>query len=156
MKKYFLIFAIVFCFNVFYTNEVYTQETPTITHETIKAGNKTLKYREERIDNYSKRTITIPSSSLDEAYDILKEYYDTNNRQDVYYNIGRLIEIFGQLNPVINNNDVIDMAMATIFMHKSSDTKLVFDMQDSETGALWSYTMDHQGNETILTIVWSD
>ena len=48
------------------------------------------------------------------------------------------------------------MIIATIFMHKSSDTKLVFDMQDSETGDLWSYTMDHQGNETILTIVWSD
>ncbi len=48
------------------------------------------------------------------------------------------------------------MAMATIFMHKSSDTNLVFDMQDSETGSLWSYTMDNQGNETILTIVWMD
>ncbi len=48
------------------------------------------------------------------------------------------------------------MAIAPIFMHKISDTNLVFDMQDSETGSLWSYTMDHQDNETILTIVWTD
>ena len=58
--------------------------------------------------------------------------------------------------PIINNNDVIGLAIAPIFMHKISDTNLVFDMQDSETGSLWSYTMDHQGNETILTIVWTD
>ena len=142
MKKiYFLICVFVICVNIFYTNEIYAQEKPdSVTNETIEVGSKTLKYREERADNYSKGIIIIPSTSLNNAYNILKEYYNTNNRQDVYYKIGRLVEIFGQLNPVKNNdNNVIDMSIATILMYKSSDKELIFDMQDSETGSLWSY-----------------
>ncbi|WP_300759443.1 hypothetical protein [uncultured Brachyspira sp.] len=159
MKKiYFLICVFVICVNIFYTNEIYAQEKPdSVTNETIEVGSKTLKYREERADNYSKGIIIIPSTSLDNAYNILKEYYNTNNRQDVYYKIGRLVEIFGQLNPVKNNdNNVIDMSIATILMYKSSDKELIFDMQDSETGSLWSYNIKYEDGKAILTIVYTD
>ena len=159
MKKiYFLICVFVICVNIFYTNEIYAQEKPdSVTNETIEVGSTTLKYREERADNYSKGIIIIPSTSLDNAYNILKEYYNTNNRQDVYYKIGRLVEIFGQLNPVKNNdNNVIDMSIATILMYKSSDKELIFDMQDSETGSLWSYNIKYEDGKAILTIVYTD
>ena len=159
MKKiYFLICVFVICVNIFYTNDVYAQEQPgSVTNETIEVGSKILKYREERADNYSKGIIIIPSTSLDDAYNILKEYYDTNNRQNVYYKIGRLVEIFGQLNPVkSSDNNVIDMSIATILMYKSSDKELIFDMQDSETGSLWSYNMKYEDGKTILTIVYTD
>lgn len=159
MKKiYFLICVFVICVNIFYTNEIYAQEKPdSVTNETIEVGSKTLKYREECADNYSKGIIIIPSTSLDNAYNILKEYYNTNNRQDVYYKIGRLVEIFGQLNPVKNNdNNVIDMSIATILMYKSSDKELIFDMQDSETGSLWSYNIKYEDGKAILTIVYTD
>ncbi len=159
MKKiYFLICVFVICVNIFYTNDVYAQEQPdSVTNETIEVGSKILKYREERADNYSKGIIIIPSTSLDDAYNILKEYYDTNNRQNAYYKIGRLVEIFGQLNPVkSSDNNVIDMSIATILMYKSSDKELIFDMQDSETGSLWSYNMKYEDGKTILTIVYTD
>lgn len=159
MKKiYFLICVFVICVNIFYTNEIYAQEKPdSVTNEIIEVGSKTLKYREERADNYSKGIIIIPSTSLDNAYNILKEYYNNNNRQDVYYKIGRLVEIFGQLNPVKNNdNNVIDMSIATILMYKSSDKELIFDMQDSETGSLWSYNIKYEDGKAILTIVYTD
>ena len=159
MKKiYFLICVFVICVNIFYTNDVYAQEQPdSVTNETIEVGSKILKYREERADNYSKGIIIIPSTSLEDAYNILKEYYDTNNRQNVYYKIGGLVEIFGQLNPVkSSDNNVIDMSIATIPMYKSSDKELIFDMQDSETGSLWSYNMKYEDGKTILTIVYTD
>lgn len=154
MKRlYCLSFIFVFCFIMFYTYELFAQEKPEIIQETINVGSKVLKYIEERSDNYFKKTITIPSSSLDDAYNVLKEYYDTNNRQDVYYKIGRLIEIFGQLNPVLNsNNEVLDMSTATIVMYKYSNTELEFEISDSETDLTWLYNMKYLDKKTTLTI----
>ena len=154
MKRlYCLSFIFVFCFIMFYTYELFAQEKPEIIQETINVGSKVLKYIEERSDNYFKKTITIPSSSLDDAYNVLKEYYDTNNRQDVYYKIGRLIEIFGQLNPVLNsNNEVLDMSTATIVMYKYSNTELEFEISDSETDLTWLYNMKCLDKKTTLTI----
>lgn len=155
MKNIFiLILSFVFYFSIFNVNTLFAQEQPRVTQETIKVGSKELKYKEEKTDYTSKAVITIPSSSLEEAYNVLKEYYDTNtnNSQDVYYKIGRLIEVFGQLNPVINNNDIIDMSFTRIVTHKSSNTELCFDIADSETNTKWSYTMKYVNNNTILTI----
>ena len=48
------------------------------------------------------------------------------------------------------------MSIATILMYKSSDKELIFDMQDSETGSLWSYNIKYEDGKAILTIVYTD